>query len=178
MTIQQEGNKLSPDTYLELYEIDFSTIGLEEITDKVYLTNSPQEIGKTIIWKGKTYSSLPMEFTGVEYKADGSAPARPTLTVSNINKALMIPVYVLGDLAGTTVRRWRTFYKYTANGTEPNNDAHYPVDEFIIVRKVTQSPTVLKLELSSALDRPGLMLPRRQILRDLGFPGVSRVRLR
>lgn len=178
MSIKIEGNRLSPDTYLELFDIDFSTIGLAEVTQKIYITNSPQEAGKPLSWKGNPYFSVPIEFKGVEYKADGTAPARPTLNVSNINKELMIPIYVLGDLTGTTVRRWRTFYKYTDQGSAPDPNAHYPVDEFIVIRKVTQSPTVLALELASPLDRPGLRLPRRQILRDLGFPGVSRIRLR
>lgn len=174
-TIQKEGNKLEPDSYLELFEIDSTPLGLTEV---FYFTNVNTPNNSGILWRTHTYQSFPLKLTGAGNSGDATAPPRPQLSVSNVNKTLMIAIYALGDLRGMLIRRWRTFYKFTDNGSEPNFDAHFPVDEWYITKKVIQNKHVMTFELSSPLDRPGLKLPRRVILRDQGFPGVSRVRFR
>ena len=175
-TIKTEGNQLNPDTYLELYDFDMTSIG----GTVSYITNTPTGGGSTgIVWRGHTYFAMPIEVSDLETKADGSVLARPMLTVSNVNKFFMAAVLTLGDMIGTKVTKWRTFQKFTDNGSEPNINAYMPIEEFVITKKNPSSlKTTLSFELTSALDRPGLMLPRRQILRDLGFPGVSRQRVR
>ena len=77
-----------------------------------------------------------------------------------------------------TITRWRTFYKYTDNGSEANPLMTLPAEEWTVARRVPNPQSVLQFELSSPLDRPGATLPAKQILRDFGFPGVSRVRSR
>lgn len=262
-TIEQEGNKLNPDTYVELFTFDFSSIsgGLIEATivgviltvtkvpiqlslavgmslssfnllpakivnqltgtsgkEGTYTINVSQtfpgategqtyvskEISITsniimyytntsfggtnqfinILWQGHQYLPLPFEVTGIDNKGDGSALSRPTISLSNLSKTLMLGVLSLGNLIGMKVTRCRTFYKFTDNGTEPNNLTHFPLEIYFITRKVVQNKTSLQFELSSTLDRAGLKLPRRQVLRDgdgrvnSAFPGVSRVRVR
>lgn len=174
-TIQQEGNSLEPDTYLELFDLDTTSVGGIDI---LYYTNTYGDPSNVITWRTKDYTPFPFKFEGAQYKSDGTAPARPTITVSNVHKTLLVALYALGDLTGVTVRRWRTFYKFTDNGTEPNIDAHFPQDEFIITKVLQKNKHGIQFELSNALDRPNLKLPRRQILKDFGFPGVSRIRLR
>jgi len=174
-TIVQEANKLNPDTYVEFFDFDATKIG----GTTSYYTNTPTGSFTHIIWRGQPYSPLPLIVTGYETRADGSAPNRPTISISNANKFLMAAVLLYGDLIGTKVVRWRTFYKFTDNGEEANPNVYFPVDEYLITRKLPSSfKTELKYEMTNALDRPGLRLPRRQVLRDLGFPGVSRVRVR
>jgi phage-related protein len=91
----------------------------------------------------------------------------------------MQSILTLGNLTGMKVTRYRTFYKFTDAGTEPNINAHYPVEEYIITKKLPSSPkTIIQFEMSNVLDRQGLKLPRRQILRDLGFPAAARTRMR
>lgn len=175
-----EGNSLNPDTYLELWTFDASmvtaTTGLG--TGPIfYITNTP--IGNsTLRWMGNTYQQFPFEVTNIDNKGDGTAPSRPSLVVSNIQKTILAALLTLGDLVGTNVTRYRTYYKFTDTGTEPNTTMHYPIDKYIITRKVTYNKFAVEFEMSNILDRPGLKLPRKQILRDVGFPGVSAVRAR
>jgi lambda family phage minor tail protein L len=174
-TIQQEGNLLNPDAYMEFFDFDATAIG----GTIYYYTNCSAGGTTPIVWRGNSYYPLPIEVTGYDNKADGTAPSRPQLTLSNVNKFLMAAVLSLGDLVGMKVTRWRTFYKFTDAGSAPNTSAYFPIEEHYIVKKLPSSiKTNLSFELAGPLDRPGLQLPRRQILRDLGFPGVSRVRVR
>lgn len=180
-TISTEGNLLSPDIYVELFDFDSSMLldAQSNPGEISYYTNTPTGGGVSpILWKGNNYLPLPLELSGVDDRGDGSAPNRPTLAISNANQFLLAAVLSLGDLVGMKVTRWRTFYKFTDSGSEPNSLMHYPVEHWILTKKVAQSKNGLQYELSNPLDRPGLRLPRKQILRDAGFPGVSRTRLR
>ena len=175
MTIYEEASKLQPsDAYIELVDFDATPLGGQVY----YFTNLPTGSGNTIKWRGNNYYPLPFEITGIESKGDGTAPNRPQIVISNVHKVLYAAVLSLGNLIGMRVTRWRTFFKYTDNGSEPNPIMHYPEDLWIVTKKMSHTRDVLQYELSSVLDRPGLMLPRAQILKDFGFPGVSRVRRR
>jgi lambda family phage minor tail protein L len=177
-----EGNKLSPDSYVELFDFDASYIG----GTMSYYTNTPTGGGITpLIWRANAYYPLPFEISGVESRGDGTAQARPQIAVSNVDQFLMAAILSLGDLVGMRVTRWRTFYKYldaanTPVPSSPNTLMYFPLETWIITKKVAQSKNGIQLEMSSPLDRPGLRLPKKQILRDgvNGFPGVARVRVR
>ena len=176
-----EGNKLSPDTYIELFDFDASYIG----GTMSYYTNFSLGGVNPLIWRGNSYYPLPFEITGVETRGDGTAQARPQIAVSNVDQFLMAAILSLGDLVVMRVTRWMTFYKYldsanTPVPSSPNTLMYFPLETWIITKKVAQSKNGVQLEMSSPLDRPGLKLPRKQILRDgvNGFPGVSRLRLR
>ncbi len=174
-SIHKEANSLSPEEYLELFIFDSSLIG--GTTD--YYTNTPTGGNTSAIrWRGNDYFPLPFELSNVDTRGDGTAPNRPTLSVTNINQFLLAAILSLGDLVGMKVTRTRTFFKFTDNGSEPNINMHMPLDEWIITKKVGQTKSGIQFEMSSPLDRPGLRLPRKQILKDKGFPGVSRLRVR
>lgn len=174
-TINQEANKLNPDTYIEFYRFDATQIG----GSAYYYTNTPTGSTSPILWQANSYVPLPFIVEGYRNSADGTAPARPTLAISNVQKFLMAAMLTHGDLIGTIVTRWRTFYKFTDSGSEPSTTTHFPIDEYTITRKMPSSiNTEIKFEMTSPLDRPGLKLPRRQVLRDNGFPGTSRTRVR
>jgi len=179
-TIITEGNKLNPDSYLELFDFDSSYIG----GSILYFTNTPTGGGVLpLIWRTNSYYPAPFEVTGIDSRGDGTAPNRPQLSVSNLNKFFLAAVNVVGNLEGMQITRWRTYFKFTDAGSLPNINMHYPTDTWVITRKVSGSKQGLQYEMSSPLDRPGLKLPRKQILRDPGvltpnFPGVSLVRAR
>ena len=184
VSIAKEGNSLAPDALVVLFEFDTAPI-LDTPTgsDVLYYTNTDVGNESGILWDGNLYTPFPFQFTGIKRKGDNTAPSRPKLTVSNVNEVFYAAFLSIGDLAGCRVVRHRTFYKFTDNGSEPNLLSEYPVDEFTVVRKVKQDKFTIEYELGTALDRPGLMLPRRLILRDetshsLYAPGVSRTRLR
>jgi len=181
MTIEIEGNKLNPDTFIELFDLDASMLvdSSGNAGTVNYVTNTPTGGGTSpIAWRGNNYYPVPIKLENVDDRGDGSAPNRPTLSVSNVNKFLLAAVLTLGDLVGMRVTRWRTFYKYTDGQPTANSLMHYPAQQWVVTKKIAHSRDGIGFELSSPLDRPGLRLPRKQILRDKGFPGVSRVRLR
>lgn len=174
MSIQREANSLHPDALIELF--DFDTIGIGG-TEIVYLTN--RAIGNDpLLWKGNSYLPFPMQFSGVSFAADNTALARPTLSLSNVDKVVLLAIGTLGDLTGTVLRRTRTFHKYTDTGESANILMHYPIEEFIIIRKSNVGSKQLVYELATSFDRPNLKLPKEVILRDTRFPGVSRYRVR
>jgi lambda family phage minor tail protein L len=176
-----EGNKLNPDTYMELFDFDMTMLkDINGIAGTVtHYTNTPTGGVGPVLWRGVNYYPLPFEITGIENKADGSAPARPNIAISNVNNFLLAAILSLGNLEGMKITRWRTFFKFTDAGTSPNSIMHYPKDTWTVTRKVAQAKAGLQFEMSSPLDRPGLRLPRKQILRDgvNGFPGAGRTRL-
>lgn len=180
MTIELEGSKPDPEMYLELFDLDASML-----LDKFgaagpvfHFTNCPTPGSAPILWRGNSYYQFPLEITGVDSRGDGTAPNRPQITLSNVNKFFLAAVTSYGNLIGMGVTRWRTYFKFTDAGSAPNPIIHYPLEEWVIIRKPGDSKNGLQYELGTALDRPGLKLPRKQILRDKGFPGVSKVRLR
>jgi lambda family phage minor tail protein L len=171
--ITLEGNRLSPDVYLELFDFDASYIG----GSSMHYTNTPTGGGiAPLLWRGNSYYPIPFEITGIDNRGDGTVSGKPQIVVTNINKFFMAAIGVLGDLTGTRITRWRTFYKFTDSGLQADINMHYPVDVWIMTRLIGQSKNGIQYELSSPLDRPGLKLPRKQILRDLGFPGVGLAR--
>lgn len=179
--ITKEGNKLQPDTFIELYDLDASTLQDAQGNSGVvtYITNTPTGGGTSpLLWRGNNYFPVPFEVAGVAESADGNAPSRPTIAISNVDKFLLAAVLTLGDLVGMRVTRWRTFYKFLDGQPDANPLMHYPIQQWTVSKKMSHSRSGIQFEMSSPLDRPGLRLPRKQILRDKGFPGVSRVRAR
>ena len=180
----EETNSLFPDSEVILYDFDTTPL-LETPTgnDTYYFTNAPVGLGGHITWQGNNYLPSPFTISRLIDKSDASAPERPILTVSNINETFYSLILTLGDLSGCIVRRWITYYKFTDNGSSPDTLAHGPIHEFALIRKKQQNKFIIEYELGTSLDRPGLKLPKRLILRDktnnsLYAPGVSRVRLR
>lgn len=172
--INKEGNILNPDSLVELFELDTTSIGG---TDILRFTSFPVE-DNPIFWAGKEYKPFPFKFTGVYVTSDGTALARPTISVSNVNRTFKVALVALGSLNGAVVRRLKTFYKFTDNGTDSDITSHFPLEEYFVVKKLASDNIKLTFQLASSLDRPNLKLPKRLILRDLGFPGVSRIRSR
>ncbi len=176
-----ESNKLNPDIYLELFDFDATPIG----GTIWYYTNTPTGgANSPILWKGNSYYPFPFELQGAEYKADSSAMPRPTLSISSVNTIMIAAIRSLGSLNGMKVRRYKTFYKFTDNGSNANSTMHWPMDEWTVIRSTTINKNGIQLEVAYPLDRQGLKLPRKQILTDptpnnpQGFPGVSKIRRR
>lgn len=176
MTIEQEVKKPAIDNYIELFEIDTNPIGdtlVFRFTPNVYTATE-------VVWRGDTYQPFPIDATGFEYDGTSAAPPKPNLTVSNVNRILMAAVLGLGDLVGAQVTRYRTFKKYLDGQAEADPNAVLPPDVLIVEQKHSHTKSQISWSLISPLDRPNLMLPKRQVLRDLvnnyQFPGAGRFR--
>lgn len=72
-----------------------------------------------------------------------------------------------------------TAYQYTAANHQPFADPNKFIgpDVYVIEQKTAHNREFMAFQLTSVIDRFGLMLPRRQILKDKGFPGVARTRV-
>lgn len=178
-TLQQhiKGDRLSG--YIELFDIDLTLIGgdIFRFVPMTYLTvegtDPPVLKSKHVLWQGNAYTPMPIQVTGIEYNGTTEAPPTPTMTVSNINRVFRALIISLGDITGATLTRWRTFEKYLDEGAEADDTQHFPVDMYIINQKTEDSKIQIVYSLKSALDMQHVKIPRRQILRDYGFPGAG-----
>jgi len=170
---------LTPGCYIELFEVDTTVIGGGDVFRFV-----PHGYDvSNVFWQGEEYIRFPVEIEGFEWNATSQAPPQPSLRLSNVNKFVLGAVLTLGDLVGAKVTRWRTYIQFLDNQPQADPNAHFPPDIFYIQQKTSHNKIQIEWTLSSALDLPGIRLPRRQVLRDdttgnLYAPGVSQVRFR
>lgn len=179
MTHVQDATSLTPEGYIELFELNTINIGGADIFRFVPSAFDLSEV----TWQGETFIRFPVDMEGFEWNATSQAPPQPTLKLSNVNRFVLAAVLSLGDLVGAKVTRWRTFVKYLDGQPSADPNAHFPPDVFFVQQKTTHTKATLEWKLSSALDLPSILLPRRQVLRDqttgnLFAPGVSLVRFR
>lgn len=169
MTIQQQIQNLDITYgYVELYTLDCSQIGGSIFRFSPNLNSD----GTGLVWQGNTYTPLPITTAGWEIDGTGNQ-VKPTLTVSNVNKVLLAAVISLGDVVGAQLIRVRTFANFLDNGATPDPSQTLPPDIFVIDQKTGHDNTQITWALASVIDRFGMQLPGRQVLRDFGFPGVG-----
>lgn len=175
MTIQEQVLNPFVGEIFEGYEIDLTPTGSPNV---FHLSSTIRE---NTVWQGNTYSPFPIQADGGKVEKSG-APSRINLNVSNISKLLLAQISQYGDLVGANVTRWRTFKNYLDGQVDADPNQHFPVEKYVIIQKQSLNEEVIQFVMSSKFDRPGLQLPRRQILRDnigsrgLWAPGVSRLR--
>jgi lambda family phage minor tail protein L len=182
-TFAETGYSMTPGDYVELFEIDTTVIGGSDVFR--FIPHRFETPDVQVQWKGQTFILFPVEADGFETSATGQAPPQPTLRVANVNKFILAAVLELGDIIGAKVTRWRTYARFLDNGETPDPSAHYAPDIYYIQQKSGHNREGFEFTLSSALDLPGIKLPRRQILKDqssddrnLYAPGVANVRFR
>lgn len=189
--INKELTNLEPDTILELFEIDFSSLqshidmlklkdNLNIGSEAVYRFHAGKNLSNPIYWQGNGYQPIPIVFEGMESKGDGTLP-RPKLSVLNIDGLLSRIISSNDDFVGCTVTRKRTFAKFldgknfqnrnlNDDGLNPfgrsDPQAHLPDDIFFINRKVIENQEVIQFELSSALELGNTVLPGRVVTSD------------
>lgn len=152
---------------IELFDLDMTSLGGDVLhftasgTRQVSTAN-PQGF---IRWRGEAYTPMPVQATGFEVNGRGALP-RPRLKVANINRVFSSLIIEFNDGLGAKLTRWRTFEKFLDDGDEPDQDAHFPVDVYVIERKSAQNKVFVEWELSAAMDQEGRMLPGRQVIRD------------
>ena len=180
---------LTPDTLIELYEIDFSNLqmnfemlsdqhGINMGADAIYRFCPMINSTNPIFWQGNGYQPLPIEMEGFEHQADGRLP-RPKLKVANPEGLLSVIVHSNNDFANCKVTRKRTYARFlddenfqnrnlNADGKNPfgasDPDSHYPDDVFFINRKVSENKEFIEFELVSALELEGAEVPARIML--------------
>ncbi|MCA0246358.1 MAG: phage minor tail protein L [Proteobacteria bacterium] len=156
-----DNQSLTPGDIVVLFDIDTAPIGGTEIW---YLCSGLVD-GAAPMWKGHTYAPHPIVAEGFEWAGRGQLP-RPKLTVGNALGLLQAAVVQYNDLLGARVTRWKTLKKYLDGQPDADPDTHYIPDVYHVDRKVSQTKGMIEFDLSAALDQQGVMLPRRQIIRD------------
>lgn len=157
---------------IDLYKVDLTSLG-----GSIYYLTNVDATGGSVQFGGITWYSIPIQTTGWDFTSTGSPP-KPTLTIANVGKTLLAVTISLHDLVGGVVTRYQTYEKFLDTGITPDGSKFKGPDVYVIEQKTGHNQVAIQWQLTSILDRMGMKLPRRQILKDKGFPGVSRTRVR
>ena len=169
MSIPELIQKPALEEYLELFEFDLTKY------NEGFFRVIPGSEGATtqaVTWNGDVYSPWAIESEGWEVSGRGPAP-RPTITLGNTSAILTALVVNNNDLVGATVRRIRTYMRYTDNGSDPDPGETYPIEEYRINQRLALNNEVIQFELASHIDQENTLLPGRQAMREY-CPFVAR----
>ncbi len=122
--------------------------------------------GAVVTYQTHIYTPVPIGIEGIAYGGEGAA-ARPKLTVSNVDRAIVASLLGADNLRGTTVSRLRTLTKYLDGGAQADPNRHWPEDRYRIERLASQDKTRAVWQLASPMDFDKKKLPGRQVLRDV-----------
>tara|TARA_B100001059_G_C17829793_1_gene583858 strand:- start:158 stop:1051 length:894 start_codon:yes stop_codon:yes gene_type:complete len=171
-SIYADLSALSPDAIIELFELHYDNTlhGSSDILRWHAGVNA--DVTGDITWNSNTYTRFPVKAEGFEFTNGGQLP-RPTLTVSNLGSiitALLFDVnkVTLGnDLTGAKVKRIRTLKKFLDGQSAADPYATFPVEEYYVDRKATESQDVVSFELASKFDLSNKELPNRQVVANI-----------
>jgi lambda family phage minor tail protein L len=168
MALQDEIQGLTPTAIVEMFELDATSLG-----GSINRFHSGlNELGASVVWKGNTYTPLPIKATGFERTGQGVIP-RPTLSVSNISGLISTLIGTFDDLIGAKLTRERTLLKYldAVNFAAGNPDADpavfFPDEVYFVNQKTSENKISIDFELTAAWDVEGVKLPKRQILQNV-----------
>ena len=171
-SIYADLSTLAPDAIIELFELHYDNT-LHGSTDILrWHAGSNADVTGNITWNSNDYTRLPVKADGFEYSSSGQLP-RPTLEVANFNgsvSALLIGVNVTtagNDLVGAKVKRIRTLKKFLDGESAADPYATFPIEEWYVDRKATESRDTVKFELASKFDLQNKELPNRQVVANI-----------
>lgn len=171
-SIYADLSTLAPDAIIELFELHYDNT-LHGSTDILrWHAGSNADVTGNITWNSNDYVRLPVQAEGFEYTNGGTLP-RPTLSVANLDGA--ITALLLGvnlttpgnDLTGAKVKRIRTLKKFLDGESAADPYATFPVEEWFVDRKATESRDVVIFELASKFDLSNKELPNRQVVANI-----------
>lgn len=168
-SVYADVSALAPSAIIELFELHYDNT-LHGSSDVLrWHAGSNANVSGNITWNGNAYTRIPVKADGFEYTNAGALP-RPTLTVANLDgtiTALLLGVNDVNannDLTGAKVKRIRTLKKFLDGESAADPYATFPVEEWYVDRKATESRDVVVFELASKLDLQGKELPNRQVV--------------
>jgi len=160
---------LALNAIIELFELHYDNT-LHGSTDILrFHAGSNADVTGSIVWAGNAYVRLPIKAEGFEYTNTGTLP-RPTLTVANLNgaiTALLLEVNATtsgNDLTGAKIKRIRTLKRFLDGETAADPYATFPVEEWFVDRKASETRDVVSFELASKFDLDNKQLPNRQVV--------------
>lgn len=159
--LSADAQSLAPGDVVVLFDIDTAPLGGSDVW---YLCAGTIN-GALPAWRGHIYTPFPLEASGFEWAGRGALP-KPRLTVGNVAGLLLPAVIQYNDLVGARVTRWKTLVKYLDGQPAADPNSCFIPDIYFIDRKSQQTKGLIEFELAAALDQQGVMLPRRQLIRD------------
>ena len=171
-SIYADLSALAPDAIIELFELHYDNT-LHGSTDILrWHAGSNADVTGNITWNSNDYVRMPVQAEGFEYTNGGTLP-RPTLSVANLDgavTALLLGVNLTtpgNDLTGAKVKRIRTLKKFLDGESAADPYATFPIEEWFIDRKATESRDVVSFELASKFDLSNKELPNRQVVANI-----------
>lgn len=167
--MNEEIQRLGLGAQITLYEIDMTMIG-GPIMRFTPMSDPGEEgdldvVAGSLKFGGEVYTPFPIYAEGFSWSSQGT-PAQPTISIANINHAMTGYVLQYDNLIGAQFLRIRTFEKFLDTGSEPDPDAHMPIDVYRFERKTMHNDQMITWEMSSWIDQQGVKLPRRIVVRD------------
>ena len=159
---------LTPGREIQLFTLDTTSIPKLDgsgFGSTYRFCSSFRESSRTITFNGLTYTPIAIEATGFETLGKGVLPS-PRLKIANTSLEVTTIIQELGDPVGARLTRFLTFDRYVDDGSEPDPEAIFLPQIYLIDRKVKETRMMVEFELSASMDQAGRMLPKRQILRD------------
>ncbi len=163
---------LALNAIIELFELHYDNT-LHGSTDILrFHAGSNADVDGNILWSGNSYTRIAIKAEGFEYTNTGTLP-RPTLTVANLNggiTALLLGVNATtpgNDLTGAKIKRIRTLKRFLDGETAADPYATFPVEEWFVDRKASETRDVVSFELASRFDLDNKQLPNRQVIANI-----------
>ena len=163
---------LALNAIIELFELHYDNT-LHGSTDILrFHAGSNADVNGNILWSGNSYTRIAIKAEGFEYTNTGTLP-RPTLTVANLNggiTALLLGVNATtpgNDLTGAKIKRIRTLKRFLDGETAADPYATFPVEEWFVDRKASETRDVVSFELASKFDLDNKQLPNRQVIANI-----------
>lgn len=154
--------------FIELFKIDLTPIsGQTSVYRFTPMVNTANPGDGHITWGGENYLPFPISISNVGFSID-DAPARPTLTISNISKLFGMLSFTIQDVIGAKVTYIRTFADYIGG----DGALSAPPLRFFIARKTSHNLSNIAFELRSPVDKERAFFPKRQMLKT-EFPGLG-----
>lgn len=164
--IYQAASALQQNALVDLWELDLRPLGGEILR----YCNIVNELGQSVVWKGKTYDPHPIHADGFEMTGQG-AGNRPKVTLANVLGVITGLAEKYDQLVGAEVWRRQTYSQFLdavnfAGGNPEADPTQEIVSKYLIERMVTLTTENAQFELSAPSEADGSIIPARLMLSD------------
>lgn len=132
---------------------------------QMFYFSSAEDAETEIVWGGNPYVAIPMDATGFEMNTSGTIPT-PNVTISNLYGAANTLLDEFKGLLGAKLTRILTLRRFLDDGATPDPNAYITRDVFVVSQKISHNAVAIVFKLAAHIDQEGVMLPRRQVMRD------------
>jgi len=159
--IHPEVQKLETDALVSMYELDTTPIG----GTLIYRFTAMPRGSAPIAFNGNVYEPIDIEVDGFNWDGQGAFP-RPRIRISNVAGLVTGAIVTMGDIIGARFKRIRTFARHLDDGADPDPDAVFPAEIYTVDQRTKHTKVFVEWQLAAYIDQIGVMIPRRQCLRD------------